>query len=33
MFSDTEDRLLNFILAVTCCLVFIGGMWLVGVVP
>ncbi len=33
MFSNTEDRLLNFIYAQVCCIVFIGGLWAFGIVP
>ena len=33
MFANTEDRLLNFIYALACCNVFMGGLWLLGIVP
>ena len=33
MFANTEDRLLNFIYALVCCIMFIGGMWALGVTP
>jgi len=33
MFANTEDRLLNFIYALLCCNVFIGGLYLTGIAP
>ena len=33
MFANTEDRLVIFIFALVCCIVFIGGLWALGVVP
>lgn len=33
MFSNTEDRLLNFIYAQLCCLALTGTLWAFGFVP
>ncbi len=33
MFSNTEDRLLNFIYAQVCCIVLMGTLWASGITP
>ena len=31
--EEQEYQLLNFIYALVCCNVFIGGLWMLGIAP
>ncbi len=31
--EEMEHQLLNFIYAMACCIVFMGSMWMIGVIP